>query len=277
VENAGPNYLKERSSAQLAEKKSARIDLNQMKVRCTQCGAEIPIEEDAGFIQCEYCGTHLFVEVDRTVQHYNFRPRMEAGSLASTIMRELSRLELTLPVEITRAELVYFPFWQITTEQGRNVTIPGAITTIENLAGVTIPAGDLKFFDPENIPSGKIIPPETLLDGALAQFKGLNLRDEVKESALIHLPVFLVSYRYQDNSYEAAVDALSGNVYADEYPPLPIRDKDRFFGLMMLVTMLIFVLEGVLIRGFGFTILAYALTGVPLYFGIRALLKSKGW
>ncbi len=248
-----------------------------MKIRCTQCGAEISIEEDAGFIQCEYCDTHLFVEVDRTVQHYNFRPRMEAGALGSVIMRHLSGMELTRVVEVTESELVYFPFWQITTEQGRKVIIPGAITTIESLGDVSIPAGDLKFFDPEKIPSGRIIPPETLLDGALAQFKGLNLHDEVKESALIHLPVFTVSYNYQGNSYEAAVDALSGSVYADEYPPLPVRDKDRFFGLMMFATMLVFVLEGVLIKGFGFTIIAYALTGVPLYFAIRSLLKGKGW
>jgi DNA-directed RNA polymerase subunit RPC12/RpoP len=248
-----------------------------MKIRCTQCGAEISIEEDAGFIQCEYCGTHLFVELDRTVRHYSIQSNLGEKSVAPAISRHLSRMELNLPVEIINSELSYFPFWNFTTDQGRRVAIPAATSSIESLGQVTIPAGDLRFFDPGKIPASQIIPPETLLESALSQFKGLGLKDDVKESSLIHVPMFLVTYRYQDMEYEAAVEAVTGNVYSDEYPPLPVHEKDRFFGMMMAVTLALFILEGVIIKGFWLTLLAYAITSIPLYFGIRFLLKGKGW
>ncbi len=248
-----------------------------MKLKCTQCGADLEIRKDSGFMVCPYCDSSLFVEMDRTVRHYSIKPIVVADGLAPTVQRSLAALELKDRIELTNAKFVYFPFWQLHLPLRKRYILPAATTTIEDLGSVSIPVGELQFYQKQEEGQGELIEPETLLDGAMAHLAGRGVNDEVARSDLVHLPLFFVGYSYQGRAYQAAVDAVSGKVYADSFPPSRSNEKDRFFAGMVLLTFAIFLVEGIVVPGFGITIMAYVATSALLYLAIKKTMQKKGW
>lgn len=250
-----------------------------MQIKCTQCGGAVPIEEESDFLRCPFCNTALYVETDRTVRHYAMDPQVSAADLAPIIQRKLAHLEIPDPVQVTGSKLRYFPFWRFETETGATFTVPAAAPPLEEMARIKSPAGDLKLFSPDLAATPDFVEPEYLLEDATDDARQLNdLPDAVfPVAALLHLPLHDVSYLCQDTPRRAVVEAVSGEVYADDWPAGPQKKKDRVLGRIALLTFALFLLEAAFLPGFWLVLAAYALTGTGVFFLARNTLRRMGW
>ena len=56
-----------------------------MTIKCTQCGADVEVQQDETFIDCPYCASALFLDKRKVVFHYviasNFKPNEAEGNL----------------------------------------------------------------------------------------------------------------------------------------------------------------------------------------------------
>ena len=56
-----------------------------MQIKCTQCGADVTVQQDETFIECPFCASALFLDKRKVVFHYllnsNFKPNEAEGNL----------------------------------------------------------------------------------------------------------------------------------------------------------------------------------------------------
>ncbi|HUT54869.1 MAG TPA: hypothetical protein VM658_15870 [bacterium] len=250
-----------------------------MDIKCTQCGAKVPIETDTRFVRCPYCETALYVDADQTVRHYYFSPQAALNDLQPMISRKLSYMEIKDPVEVGSAALVYFPVWRFQTASGKSVVVPAAMPPLEDLFNVKVPAGDPRVFTPELAVDHELIEPEVMLEEAADEARALIGVEEAQfsSSALVHLPLFRVDYTCQAKKHEALVDAVSGEVYADDWPSAPQKQKDRALGLIALLAFVLFLLEAAALPRMWMLLVAYAATAGGIYALARGTLRKMGW
>jgi hypothetical protein len=250
-----------------------------MNIKCTQCGAKVPIETDTSTIRCPFCETALYVETDRTVMHYYMDPQVQAADLGPVIQRKLSYLEIKDPVNINTRDLLYFPLWRFDTGLGTSVMVAGAMPPVEDMFVVKPPAGPVRLFSPELAVDNEVVEPEVMLEDAAADAREVLGPGSVKfkSAAVVHLPFYKVTYTCQDSKNEAFVEAVSGEVFAEDWPSAPYKEKDRVLGMIAVATFAIFLVEAVAIRHPGLTLLAYAPTAAGVYFFARNTLKKMGW
>lgn len=250
-----------------------------MDIKCTQCGAKVPIEQDTGFIRCPYCETSLYVDTDRTVKHFSMSPQIRPADLAPVIQRKLSYMEIKDPVKVGRHNLVYFPFWRLDMEGGFSITVPASPPVIEDIIQIKCPAGDLKLFAPELAAEEEVVEPQALLEDAVADAAKLMDNKEPKFSAasLLHLPMYAVEYACGGARHKALVEAVSGEVYADDWPAAPQKEKDRVLGMIAALAFGLFFLEAALLPGLWPVLAAYAVTAIAIYYLARRTLTKMGW
>src|SRR3990172_13112248 len=118
-----------------------------MDIKCTQCGARVPIETETAFTRCPYCETALYVDADQTVKHYYLPPQAALQDLGPMIGRRLSRQEIKDPVTLVSAALTYFPFWRLDTAMGRPGPLPAAQPAAGDFFNPKNPPGDLQRFN----------------------------------------------------------------------------------------------------------------------------------
>jgi len=250
-----------------------------MQIKCTQCGGDVPIEEDAGFIRCPYCETALYVDTDRTVLHYYMAAQAAAQDIGPTIQRKLSYMEINDPVAVQSSRILYFPFWRMDTTIGGSVTLPAAAPPMEDLESLKSPAGDLKLYTKKLGEEFPVVEPEVLLEDALVKAQK-SLESEAvkfKSASLMHLPLYEVEYTCQKGQYRAIVEAVSGEVFADNWPAAPQKQKDRVLGWIAALAFVLFLLESALIPWFWVMVPAYVATGAGIYFLARRTLRNMGW
>jgi len=250
-----------------------------MQIKCTQCGASIPIEHDSEFIKCPYCDTSLYLDTDRTVKHYYLDLQVGERDLGAVIQRTLSYMEVVQPVSVKNSEAFYFPFWRFDLASGGTLLVPAATPPVEALEEAKMPAGDLRLMKPGLAAHDEVIEPEVLLEDAARQGIGTLGDEKTKFScaALVHLPMYAVHYECDGKDWNAVVDGVSGAAYADEWPPAPQKQKDRVLGLIAAVTFLVFLVEAAAIPGFWPVLPAYAVTAAGIYLVARRVLRGMGW
>jgi len=250
-----------------------------MEINCTQCGAGIPIEEDSEFLKCPYCDTSLYVETDRTVKHYYITRNLGKDDLSPVIQRKLSYLEIKDKVEVSKSHMAYLPFWGLVTSGGKTIVIPASAPPLEDLDHVKIPAGDLKLYNDQLEQDNEVVQPKLLLEDAALEARNVlgDQKATYSSASLIHLPMFAVSYYCRGMRYRALVDAVSGEVYADDWPAAPQKQKDKVLGIIAAIAFFLFFVEAAVIPGFGWVILAYAVTGTAMYFLAWTTLRKMGW
>jgi len=250
-----------------------------MDIKCTQCGAKVPIETDTSTIRCPFCETALYVETDRTVKHYYMDPQVQATELNPVIQRKLSYMEIKDPVNVTTCGLVYFPFWRLDTTMGTSVMAAAAMPPAEDMFSMKTPAGPVKLFSPELAVDNEVVEPEVLLEDGLVEAQKFLGSSSVKFKAasVVHLPLYKVTYTCQNTSREAVVEAVSGEVFAEDWPAAPYKEKDKVLGMIAAAAFGLFLAEAIIIRHPGLTMLAYAPTAAGIYYFARNTLKKMGW
>lgn len=185
-------------------------------VACTQCGARLDVPEGEVFLVCAHCASALFLDRSQVAFHYAVTRTLSAQVAERTLRRWMAGNEtakdLDREAEIDGPVLRYVPLWRFRVREhgGQStVTAPAMATTLGLLDGLSIPPGELRFYDPKLAPYvvRPTVPHTEVAGGRKAQ-----------EVALVHVPLYFFQYRYKGQAYQVAVDGATGRVFAETYP-----------------------------------------------------------
>ena len=193
-------------------------------LNCTQCGGELHPDEGQTFLTCPYCSATVYVDKSRVVFHWCLAPTLDEnrahGELARWMAGNQTVKDLDKKSTLVSTSFQYFPVWYIkfNDQNGEQVSLePGAATSITELRRLRLPAGDLRKYDSslDSQSQAPNVPLEAAL-GWLQQSKGAKV--EVKETFLVHIPLYTFKYNFQNQTYTALVEAGTGEVLANIYP-----------------------------------------------------------
>jgi hypothetical protein len=246
-----------------------------LKMNCPQCGAQIPEIEESGFLVCEYCDSTIYVDLSRAILHFYFPVAVGQNVLTDILTRWLSNHELKQPPQISGIELKYFPFWRIT-KGGLALFRPAASFPIQEVGELKFPGGDFRVYQKNLAKEYEVVAPDIYLDGVLDLHREeLDKHEGSQAISLIHVPLYLVRYKYGNDEFEAAIEGVLGRVLADEIPAAPQLKMDSYFAAAMIGSIAVFTAEFYFIPGFLKPLLIAALTAVPLHFIFNFLLFKR--
>ena len=259
-----------------------------VQILCKQCSAPLPVEQGTQFVNCEFCGTTNVVEKGRTVFHYAVRATIHEGAAEKALRRWMAGNQtikgLDRDAQIKKPHFEYFPMWLVrTTKDDReNVYLePAAALSVSELKHVNIPAGDLEHYDLEVDDSAvKATVPYNAMAGWLKDEHKIK-ETEISELSLVHLPIYIFKYIYDDQSYTAVIDGASGEVFANIFPskwevPYVTLGAIAFvvYFCAALIPLSSYLIGGTSALGLGVPIYAVALIVVTIPFFIAAMTIS---
>jgi len=260
--------------------------LTSSTIICPQCGGENTIPTEQKFLECEFCGSAVYIDKSKVVNHYvincNFSPEQAEGNLRRWMADDFHVKDLDKNAQITDMSFYYFPLWYFKTNENGTDKIslqPGYSTAVAEIKNIPIPAGSLKLFKKSEFDESQFIAPDVLYDSArnwLAQ-SGVNT-EKIIESNLVHIPFYQYHYSFQGTQYTALVEASSGKVYANMYPvksEVPFRVLFAlsiivFLGVSLVSGVAAYLIEGgrggndILVDYEIIKILGYGMAAVPL-------------
>ncbi len=194
------------------------------QLTCTQCGGELHPDEGEIFVTCPFCGATVYLDKSRVVFHWYLKPTMDQPEAEAALARWMSGSatikDLDQKSQIAGCTFQYFPLWFFKSGvQGAPERIdmePAAATSVTELKHLSIPAGDLEQYDSSI--EQQAAAPSVPLDAALEWLGQRNPAGDVRESALVHVPIFIFKYIYKANTYTAVVEGSSGTVLANIFP-----------------------------------------------------------
>lgn len=234
-------------------------------LRCTQCGGELHPDQGQIFLTCPFCSSTIYLDKTQVVFHWYLAPTLDQpkaqGALARWMAGNQTVKDLDKKARLSGATFEYFPLWyfKLRSANGReHIRLePAAALSVSELKNLSIPAGDLRKYDPDLDSQSQ--PPSVPLSAAqkwLHVEQGQNA-PQVLESALVHLPVFTFKYTFQGQTYTALVEAATGRVLANIYPAKAETPYLLIGGVTALVYLglaLLPVLGALTAGGEGFTI-----------------------
>ena len=194
---------------------------------CTQCGGELHPDEGQIFLTCPFCAATVFVDKTRVLFHWSVAPTLDAQQAAAALNRWMSGSQtvknLDQKAQVVSQTFEYFPLWYFInrTAQG-NETVslePAAATSVTELRQLALPAGDLRPYDAAL--DEQSAPPDVPQETALAWLSEKRPGVEVRETALVHVPLYTFKYQFQGKLFTAVVEAATGRVLANIFPSKP--------------------------------------------------------
>jgi hypothetical protein len=194
-------------------------------INCRQCAAPLTVEQGQPFVTCRFCGATNFVDKTRAVFHYLVRPTVREDGARAVLARWMAGnatvKDLDRKSKVDSVSFEYFPMWLVRATFGRDERVllkPAAALAISELEHLNIPAADLIPFD-ANV-DGKLIAPSVPFETMqqwLIDDQGIA-PENIREAALVHLPVYVCKYDFNKRRYTAMIDAATSKVFANIYP-----------------------------------------------------------
>jgi hypothetical protein len=195
-------------------------------LKCTQCGGELNPDEGQIFLTCPFCAATVYIDKTQVVFHWSLTPTLNAEQAASELRRwmsgSLTVKDLDKKAQVSGQEFQYFPLWffKWRIPSGEQVDLePAAATSISELRTLVLPAGDLKPYD--SALDTQAVEPSVPYDAARTWLNNNHPGAEVRESALVHIPLYIFKYLYNNKGYTAVVEAATGRVLSNIYPAKP--------------------------------------------------------
>jgi predicted RNA-binding Zn-ribbon protein involved in translation (DUF1610 family) len=192
-------------------------------LNCTQCGGELHPDEGELFITCPFCGATVYVDKTQVVFHWYLAPTLDAQKAAGALARWMSGSQTVKDLDkksrVNGYIFQYFPLWYFKVRRGKTESIelqPGAATSITELRKLTLPAGDLSKYD--STVATQSVEPSVPLDAARGWLLQAQPGAEIRESALVHIPIYIFKYVYKNQTFTAVVEAATGAVLANIFP-----------------------------------------------------------
>jgi len=194
-------------------------------INCRQCAAPLAVEQGQPFVTCRFCGATNFVDKGRVVFHYLVRPTVREDGARAALNRWMAGnatvKDLDRKARINSVAFEYFPMWLVraTVQRDERVLLkPAAALSVSELGQLNIPPSDLVPFDANA--GGTIVSPTVPFE-TMQQWLMDNQHiapENIREAALVHLPLYLCKYDFNQRRYTAIVDAASSKVFANIYP-----------------------------------------------------------
>jgi hypothetical protein len=193
---------------------------------CPQCGGELHADKGQIFLTCPYCASTVFLDKSRVVFHWyvapTFTEEAARGSLARWMAGNQTVKDLDKKSQIISSSFEYFPLWYFKRVDGRGreeiILEPAAATSVSEIRHLRLPAGDLKKYEHSLDPQAQTptVPLQTALKWMFENDR--VAADEVREQAIVHIPLFTFKYIFQGQQYTAIVEAATGEVLANIFP-----------------------------------------------------------
>jgi DNA-directed RNA polymerase subunit RPC12/RpoP len=203
---------------------NAPAEIPKAEVHCAQCGGLLNPDEGQVFLTCPYCGSAVFLDKSKVVFHWSLActvsPEQAAASLRRWMAGNQTVKDLDTKSRVTSSTFQYFPMWYAKARQADKEKVflePAAATSISEIKSLHIPSGDLQKYDPAL--DAQAVAPTVPIVAMLQWLAGRAVSvDEVTETALVHLPIYIYKYDYAGHSYTAMVEGASGEVFANIFP-----------------------------------------------------------
>jgi predicted RNA-binding Zn-ribbon protein involved in translation (DUF1610 family) len=190
---------------------------------CTQCGGELHPDEGQIFLTCPYCAATVYLDKSRVVFHWYVAPTLSAEQARSALFRWMSGSQtvkdLDKKSQVVGQDFRYFPLWYHIWSGGKDEQMtlqPAAATSITELAQIKLPAGDLRKYEAGLDAQSEA--PSVPLEAAAAWLTQAHGKVDVRETALVHVPIYIFKYNYRGRVFTAIVDAANGTVLASLFP-----------------------------------------------------------
>jgi len=218
-------------------------EIKSSKIICPQCGGENNIQADEKFLECEFCGSSVFVDKRKVVNHFvvksNFTKENAEGNLRRWMAGNFHVKDLDKLAQISQVSFYYFPLWYFKTKdaQGDKIHLqPAHSISISEIKNIKIPAGSLRPFHKNEFTEKEFVEADVLYDSAKSWLSQSGVsEDTISESSLVHVPFYHFYYTYKGQQYSALVEASSGMVYANIWPAKSETPFKLLFGAAIFV------------------------------------------
>lgn len=175
---------------------------------CPSCGAAITAET-TGIVHCQYCGTDIFVNLEKTILSRIVYPQVKTSSfrdLVSTYIGKKYKNRVNWKCH-------YYPFWQFKAD-GRQITVP-AINTTEYIPVGDLMSNSLQAKNDDYIATiqNELVDPELDLTTVLSLYA---IKGEVSSAVLLQLPYYDITVKIKNDEYTLTMDGLTGEIWSQE-------------------------------------------------------------
>ena len=230
-------------------------------ITCRQCAAPLAVEQGQPFVTCRFCGATNFIDKTRAVFHYLVKPTVREDGARAVLNRWMAGnatvKDLDRKATVESVAFQYFPMWLVRATVGQNEQVllkPAAALSISELGQLDIPASDLVPFDMGV--DGTIVPPSVPFDTVQQWLNDDHhiAPDNIREAALVHVPVYICKYSFNKRRFTAIVDAATSKVFANIYPakwevPYVAIGSAAFVAFFVLSLLSLFINFGLFIIG----------------------------
>jgi hypothetical protein len=232
---------------------------------CPQCGAPVEARTETRFHHCPFCTSSFVAEQGVGVAEYCLThgrdDRLAWSALASALGEESE-----LWVETGGCEYLVAPFWLSRSGGGQRL-VPALRHPWFEQTSLVLPGGDLLF-----VPEGSDFTPP---DISAAEALGDGAGKEPGSLALVHLPLYLLTFRTGASHCRAVVSAVDRRTYLLDLLPrravtLPLRHVALVAGYALLL-----VIVGLAVRNHLHRAVAFAVIFAVLYASLHAFLRRE--
>lgn len=251
-------------------------------LNCTQCGGELHPDEGQTFLTCPYCSATVYVDKSRVVFHWSLAPTLDEnqakGALARWMAGNQTVKDLDKKAQLVGSTFQYFPVWYLkhaVNDQEEVSLEPAAATSITELRRLHLPAGDLQKYDSslDSQSAGPTVPLETAIGW---QQQTHNSAAQIKETALVHIPLYTFKYTYKMQTYTAVVEAGTGATLANIFPAKAEAPYLLAAGITAVVYLCLASLPIFLGSGTGIGLcIGLGVLAAPLLFALAAWVAAK--
>ena len=248
-----------------------------MAFNCGQCGGALDLAVGARFGICPFCGSSVYFDRSMAVLHFvaeqtldepKARGKLQAWMAGNATVKGLER-----DAVVGDAVLTYFPLWRFVSADSsgeRQWCEPARASAAAGLGEVPLSGGALRHVSAQDMVTLPLAEPEVRLDSALEWLarRGVQ-RSGIRETSLVHIPLYEFPYTWGGRSWKAAVDAISGRVLTGAYPA---KSETPYVGLAVAAVLGFFCL-GIVTDGALLRFALFAAASVPL--GLVALAVAR--
>lgn len=214
-------------------------------IKCPKCAAPVTFDTGTKFVKCSYCSSQIYI--DRSgAGFYYAAPFMVDETNAIGLFRRWAAgptkaKDLDRRAQVAGIAKQYFPVYMFKRDvNGREAVLiePAGSTTLPGLHTLKVPAGDLKIFDASFDTSGaELIKPDIEMLSYMDSLMGTP-----KEQALVYLPIWRITYVFEQKRFEAVVDGSTGEVFSAVFP----TRSSAAYMIVAILGFFAFALEGLL-------------------------------
>ncbi|HUV60554.1 MAG TPA: zinc ribbon domain-containing protein [Thermoplasmata archaeon] len=214
-------------------------------IKCPKCAAPVTFDTGTKFVKCSYCSSQIYI--DRSgAGFYYAAPFMVDETNAIGLFRRWAAgptkaKDLDRRAQVAGITKQYFPVYMFKRDvKGREEVLiePAGSTTLPGLHALKVPASDLKMFDASFDTSGaELIKPDIEMLSYMDSLPG-----DPKEQALVYLPIWRVTYVFEQKRFEAVVDGSTGEVFSAGFP----TRSSAAYMIVAVLGFFAFALEGLL-------------------------------